>query len=255
MKRFSQDHYSKVAPKYAAFRPSYSARMAHWLSELAPARELCWDAATGSGQVAVLLAEHFDEVYATDASPEQLAQTVAKRGVRYATEQAETPSLNANSADMVTVGAGAHWFDLPKFYAGVRRVARPDAVLAMFSYGVEMEGQGRLQEVIHKYVNEVLAPWWSERLAMVMSRYVAIDFPFDEIEMPAFSAESRGDLEALKELLRTWSAAQRMNAATGEDPIRRVERDLLNAWEADGPAEMSRAIRWPVFGRVGRIAG
>lgn len=249
------DRFSYRAERYARVRPAYPDLLLQWLRSKTVRGERCWDVGTGSGQVAGLAASYYEQVYATDVSSAQLSQAVATRGVTYAVESAERSSLPDHSVDAVLVGAAAHWFDLPAFYTEVRRVCRPGGLLALFSYGTRPAGQPALQAVIDRYVRAVLAPWWSDRLAMVESAYQTVAFPFREYRLPPFSAVTVCDLQGFEELLSTWSAAQLMARETGEDPLESVRSELHQAWGDPAQAGEERMIRWPIFARVGRVGG
>ncbi len=80
-------------------------------------------------------------------------------------------------------------------------------------------------------------------------RYQTIPFPFDEIPSPRFELHERWPLGPFVGYLRTWSAVQRYQAATGEDPVAAVLPELAAAW---GDPETPRDIRWPIFLRAGR---
>ena len=141
------DHFSVSAADYARFRPDYPPALFEWLRGVAPARGRVWDCATGSGQAAVALAAHFAEVIATDASAAQLTAAASHPRVRYQCAPAETSALDDASVDAVTVAQALHWLDLDRFYGEVRRVARPGAVIAVWSYG-QGEIEPRIDEVI-----------------------------------------------------------------------------------------------------------
>jgi ubiquinone/menaquinone biosynthesis C-methylase UbiE len=130
-----KDHFSKVARAYAAVRPQYPDELYAFLASHAPARDFAWDAATGNGQAAIGLARHIHHVIATDASAEQIAHAIADARVEYRIARAEQSGLSDASIDVITVAQAAHWFDLDAFYDEVRRVARPDALIALWSYG------------------------------------------------------------------------------------------------------------------------
>ena len=59
------DHFSDQSQDYARFRPNYPPGLFAWLAEIAPQRRLAWDCATGSGQAALGLSQHFDQVVAS----------------------------------------------------------------------------------------------------------------------------------------------------------------------------------------------
>ena len=62
------EHFSTVASRYAAARPTYPQALFDWIAALAPARDRAWEAGCGSGQATRGLASVFGEVYATDPS-------------------------------------------------------------------------------------------------------------------------------------------------------------------------------------------
>jgi len=87
-----KDHFSKQAADYAKFRPRYPREMFEYLTSIAPARQLAWDCATGSGQAAVGLVAVFDRVVATDASEKQIANAEPHERVEYRVAPAEQQS-------------------------------------------------------------------------------------------------------------------------------------------------------------------
>lgn len=58
--------FSPLARSYAAFRPAHPGELFAWLASVVLRRDLAWDTATGNGQAALGLAEHFERVVATD---------------------------------------------------------------------------------------------------------------------------------------------------------------------------------------------
>lgn len=247
-----EDHFGASSPMYARARPRYPSEMVAWLAWQAPARAQAWDAATGTGRVAHLSSAHFERVYATDASASQLAEIAPREGLHVAVERAELPGLPDQSVDLITVGAAAHWLDLPSFYGAVRRVARPGAVLALFSYGVELRGAPELQDVLYAYATSIHAHW-TPSYQVVVKRYQDMPFPFERIEMPEFLALSQGNLAQFLDLLRTWSGSLRAREATGADPLAPFEARFRQAWEQKGPVEAPRTLHWPIFGHIGRV--
>lgn len=121
---------------YAQFRPAYPEALAAFLATAAPATGLAVDVGCGNGQLATLLARHFAQVVGVDPSADQIAHAKPASGVAYAVARAEKLPLADGVASAVTAAQAAHWFDLPTFYAEVRRIARPGAVVALISYGV-----------------------------------------------------------------------------------------------------------------------
>ena len=96
---------------------------------LAPARDRLWDCATGNGQAAAGLAEHFLEIHATDASAEQIGQAIAHPRIAYSVQEAEHTTFDDDFFDVVTVAQAMHWFRVAEFGAEASRVLRPGGLL------------------------------------------------------------------------------------------------------------------------------
>ena len=244
-----EDHYSEHAEAYARYRPRYPGELFAWLASVSPGRSLAWDAGTGSGQVAVALAEHVDHVIATDASVDQLARAVRHERVEYRNERADRGSLVSASVDLITAGAAAHWFDLDGFYREVRRVGRRDAVIALFSYGPR-DFADAIDPIVHRFQEEILAGFWPERIQYVHDRYATLSFPFEEIAAPLFSMTAEWNLRELMAFLETWSASQRYFQERGTRATSEIEPELARAW---GDPNSRRLLQCPLFVRAGRV--
>jgi SAM-dependent methyltransferase len=244
------DHFSGVAGAYAEHRPRYPDRLFAWLAELPAGRELAWDCATGSGQAAVGLADHFDRVIATDASEAQIAAAVAHPRVEYRVAPAESSGLASDSADLVAVGQALHWFDRPAFYAEARRVLRPDGVVAAWTYGHSFLGDPRADAALRRFYSETVGPDWPPERALVDAGYRTLEFPFDEIAAPEIAMEAEWLLAAFLGYVGTWSAVTRFRAERGFDPVATLAEELRPHW---GDAAVPRRIRWPLAIRAGRL--
>jgi SAM-dependent methyltransferase len=243
------DHFSGVAAAYAEFRPRYPDGLFEWLAGAAPAREQAWDCATGSGQAAVALASLFERVVATDASAEQVAAATPHARVEYRVAPAEESGLASESADLVTVAQALHWFDRPAFYREAARVLRTDGVLAAWTYGHPYVDDPAADAVFQEFYSRTVGPYWPPERALVDAGYRTIEFPFPEVDPPAFEMETRWPLEALIGYVGTWSATTRFRAAQGVDPVPRLAADLGACW---GEPWEARRIRWPLALRAGR---
>ena len=245
-----EDHYSGHAEAYARHRPRYPDELFAWLASVSPGRALAWDVGTGSGQVAVALAEHFDRVIATDASGEQLARAIPHERVEYRHEPAGHASLASGTADLITAGAAAHWFELEEFHREARRVGRNGAVVALFSYGPR-DFADAIGPALHRFQEEILGRYWPERIRYVHERYATLPFPFDEIAAPAFEMTAEWDLGELLAFLETWSASQRYFQERGTRATAEVAPELARMW---GHPARRRRLRCPLFVRAGRVA-
>lgn len=244
-----KDHFSGASDRYAAYRPDYPAPLFAWLATLCAERNTAWDCATGSGQAARGLAPHFRQVVATDASAEQIGHAQVHPAIDYRVAPAEASGLADHSVDLVTVAQAAHWFDLPRFYAEVARVLKPAGVLALWGYG-RMILPGDLDAPFRRFHDETVGPYWPPERALIADAYRSLDFPFAEIEAPAFHIEVAWDLPRLIAYLSTWSAVKRCWDAQGRDPLPALMAELTPMW---GAADTAKNLQWPLFLRVGRL--
>jgi len=211
---------------------------------------VAWDCATGSGQAAIGLADHFEQVEATDASAAQLAAALAHPRVRYRQAPADASGLPPRSVDLVTVAQALHWLDRPAFYAEAGRVLVPGGVVAAWCYGLVELGAG-LDQLIHAFYERTVGPYWPPERALVDSGYRTIDFPFAELPLPSVTMEAEVTLEELAGYLGTWSAVLRYRAARGHDPVAPLLDRLGLEW---GGPKRRRTARWALAIRAGRVS-
>jgi SAM-dependent methyltransferase len=244
-----KDHFSGHADLYAQARPRYPGALFEWIARQSPMRRCVWDVACGNGQASVALAEKFDRVVATDPSAQQITQAQRHPRVEYRVEPAEHSSMEDRSVDAVTVAQALHWFDLPRFVEEVRRVARPGALFAAWSYAGCNVG-AKVDAVIARLYEGILGEYWPPERRLVEEGYASLEIPFPQIEAPAFEMRTDWNAEQLLAYLRSWSAAQRYRKATGSDAVAEISDELRSAW---GDAHSSRAVRWKLALRAARV--
>lgn len=146
-----KDHFSKQAGGYAKFRPRYPQKLFDYLGRIAPSCQFAWDCGTGNGQAAVGLASVFDRVFATDASKKQIANAQSHATIEYRLAPVENSGIGSGTIDLILVAQALHWFDLDRFYAEVRRVLKPDGILAASAYRLL-----RIEKAIDEIVKPIL---------------------------------------------------------------------------------------------------
>jgi ubiquinone/menaquinone biosynthesis C-methylase UbiE len=246
-----KDHFSGHSSAYAAFRPNYPPELFAQLAALNTRRERVWDCATGNGQAAVGLAEHFAHVVATDASVKQLASRRAHTRIDYCAALAEAAPLAGASCDLVTVAQSVHWFQFERFYAEARRVLRPGGALALWTYAVfRIRADVDIDRPISEFYDGVVGPYWPPERRLVEQGYRTIPFPFDELSLPPITLEIHWNLEQVMNYIGTWSAVQRYRQARGTDPLPELRTRLEPLW---GASDTVRPVNWPLYLRAGRI--
>jgi ubiquinone/menaquinone biosynthesis C-methylase UbiE len=243
-----RDHFSRQAALYSIYRPEYPPELFKYITGLAPGRTRAWDCATGNGQAAVALADYFDEVIATDASPEQISHVTPHKKVTYSIAAAEASGLSANSVDLVTVAQALHWFDFDDFYREVNRVLVSGGGIAVWGYGDPVMDDPELERFVHAFNRGTIEAYWPPNRNILLDRYQTVAFPFREVHTPEFRLEKRWTLAQLAGYFRTWSATNRYIAEKGTDPVAAVEADLAKHW---GGIERERLITWPLYLRAG----
>ena len=244
------DLFGDRADDYARVRPAYPEALFDHLERLVERRERAWDCGAGSGQASLSLARRFREVLATDSSVRQLARSSFARGLHRVAAAAEAAPFRDRCMDLVTVSAAIHWFDRPRFYSEVRRVARPGAILAVWSYYASRIAPA-VDQLVIRFANEVVGDFWPPGFEVNRQEYRDLDFPFERLPWPRLEAEGRMQLGDLLDYMRTWSASQAWVKRRGGDPVEIVRADLARAW---GDPGLERAVRWPLHGAVGLVS-
>ena len=243
-----EDNLSGHSGQYAQSRPNYPDEIYAYLASLAPDHSLAWDCGTGNGQAALGLATYFARVYATDASAEQISYAHPHKKVEYHAEPAEHVSLPSSSVDLVTVAVAIHWFNFEEFYREVKRVLKPDGIIAAWTYNLT-EISPEIDELIRHYYKDIVGEYWPERIRYLEQKYETIPFPFEEIVPPRFVMERNWDQLQLAGFLNSWSATQRYKAQKGHHPLELIWDRVSSAW---GDENEKRLVRWPLHFRIGR---
>lgn len=255
-----KDLFSSNSKEYASSRPTYPRSLFEFLVGLVRYRNLAWDCATGNGQAAVFLSEHFEQVIASDASKEQIENAQPRDNIRYEVFPAEKTTLVDNSVDLITIAQALHWFDLDEFYKEVKRVLRKDdnggdtngsGVIAAWAYGLHSITT-EIDDITHLLYEDILGSYWPKERKIVENKYQDISFPFQEIDMPVFQIELDWTLSELIGYLYTWSSVQKFIEKNNSDPIKQIYDDLAAAWGDKNTWYKRRRVVWPIYIRVGR---
>jgi SAM-dependent methyltransferase len=243
-----KDLFSLQAADYARFRPVYPPELFTWLAAQAPAQRLAVDVGTGNGQAAVALARHFERVIGVEPSDDQRANAAAAANVEYRRGTAEATSVDAASADLLTVAQAFHWFKHDAFFAEVRRVVRPGGCLAFWCYGLTTISP-EIDAAVHFYYEDLLGVYWEPERKLVEQGYRGIAVPFAELPAPPFTMNLRWGLDHLLGYLGTWSPRKKFRAERGQDALEIALPRLRQAWGDAG----ERPVSWPLSVRAFRL--
>ena len=240
------DRFSTQAAGYAVFRPAYPAKLYSYLASLCRRRCRVWDCATGSGQAARGLVEHFEQVVASDASAAQISHAAAQARINYLIATAEAVPLASHSVDLVVVAQALHWFDRPRFFAEVQRVLASNGVFAAWCYGLARISPAVDTVVEHLYA-DIVGSFWPEERRFIESGYAEFTWPYALQVAPDYQMRAHWTRDELVGYLCTWSAVQAYRAQHGDDPVALIGEQLERAWPGNEP----RAIVWPLTVKVG----
>lgn len=242
-----KDNFSKQSDLYAQFRPGYPKQLFDFLLPLVPDKKAAWDCATGNGQVAVTLSQHFNEVYATDISLVQIANAVARQNIFYAVGNAEETLFPDNKFDLITVAQAIHWFDFKIFYHEAQRTLKSGAVIAVIGYDIFRINK-EINFLVDQLYRKTTGPYWDAERKYIDDHYTTIPFPFKEIETPVFSMNYHWELKQVIGYLNTWSAVQHYIRKNNENPVDIFSDELKKAWGNIS----KRKVTFPIFMRIGR---
>lgn len=243
-----RDHFSAGSAGYARFRPRYPAALFDWIADESPARGRAWDCATGSGQAAEGLAPLFDMVVATDASAAQLHAAARIPRVRYVRSTAEAVGLATHSVDAIVVAQAVHWFDMAAFFAEAARVARPRALVAVWTYG-NPSIDSAIDAPLEHFYRDIVGAYWPPERRMIERMYQDVHLPFTPVKAPDMPLEIPMTLEEFAGYVGTWSAVQRYRELRGSDPLPAFVDALAPVW---GDPASTRLTHWPLAILAGR---
>jgi SAM-dependent methyltransferase len=242
-----KDRFSSHAGQYAAFRPTYPRELYDFIFSHLNHSDKAWDAGTGNGQVARDLAEKFTWVDATDISPQQIKNAYPANNISYSLA-AEKTRFPDKTFDLITVAQAIHWFNIISFYSEVRRVAKRNAVLAVWGYGL-LRIVPEIDSPLDHFYTAVVGPYWDKERRLIDEHYRTLSFPFDEIESPDFPFSFRWTLDEFQGYLSTWSSVQKYKSEKGIDPVESFIDEIRPSWK-----EKIQTVKFPLFLRIGRIA-
>ena len=245
-----KDLFSIQAADYARYRPSYPAELIEYITSFVQEKKLAWDCATGNGQAAVLLAPHFDKVFATDTSEKQLSLAIPKENIIYQVSKAEQTRFRDNSFDLITVAQAYHWFQFNDFEKEVKRVGKTGAVIAAWGYNIPVCDHEIINTLTRHFYTAVVGPYWDAERKYIDESYQTIPFNFEELPSKEFSILVNWSKEDLTGYFNSWSSVQHFIKANQHNPVNEMATQLIAAW----PPEMNEIVfSFPVFLRIGRI--
>lgn len=223
--------FGRQAATYAKGRPSYPPELFDWIAAQVPSHALALDVGTGSGQAAVALAGHFDQVEATDLSAAQIAAAPQHPRISYHASPADQSTLADETVDVVTVATALHWFATPEFWAEVGRVTKAGGLFCAWTYH-RAEVDADMEAHLLTPILDLIDPYWAEGNRLSWRGYdpVELQMPFTPIVMPEFACELSWSAEDFADHIESWSAhfrAREDGQAAALSDIRKTALNIL----------------------------
>lgn len=232
---------------YAQNRPIYPPALFNYLASIAPSCATAWDSGTGNGQAAIGLADKFEFVIATDISREQIARSTSHPRVQYRQAPSENSGIDSSCIDLIVAAQSAHWYDLDAFYAETRRVAKPQAVIAVWTY-YGMEVTPEIDPLVTAQVYEKLLPYREQVVRQhVVGGYRKLPFPFTELPVPGFFIERELDYQGFLGFVRSQSGFINYPEPLKEAFIENLNALIRPLWNCP------KLVRTPIMMRVGIV--
>jgi ubiquinone/menaquinone biosynthesis C-methylase UbiE len=136
----TDDHAKLYISARPALPPAVLSAVKQYIQEKGPCagdKTFALDAACGSGQSSVPLAEEFDSVLGLDISPEQIRQANLSShpsNISFKVGSADKLPVEDESVDVVFCCMALHWMNRDKFFSEVQRVLKKNGVLAIVGY-------------------------------------------------------------------------------------------------------------------------
>src|SRR5688572_10736278 len=244
-----KDNFSSQADHYARYRPSYPPELFEFIIGHVKVKDMAWDCAAGSGQTAKALAPYFNKVFATDISQKQLDNAYQAANIFYSVQPAEQTIFLNNSFDLITVSQALHWFHFDEFYTEVIRIAKPEAILAAWTYSL-LHISKEIDLLTEDFHYNILHNYWDDERKYVDDEYRNIPFPFKRIDTPVFKIEYRWTIEELEGYLNTWSGLRKFTSENSSNPLPELMKRIKSHWK-----ETQMRVHFPIHLLMGKISG
>jgi ubiquinone/menaquinone biosynthesis C-methylase UbiE len=243
----AKDLFSTQSDLYAKYRPAYPKELYDHILSFVNKKDMAWDCATGNGQAAVKLADHFKKVIATDISAAQIGKAIRKENIEYLICPAESTPFDDNTFDLVTIAQAYHWLTWDAFKKEVTRVCKPGAVIAAWMY--DRFSEEKVDGVVRDFYNNITGPYWDYERKYVEEKYATVDFEYELLPVKEFQTVLQWKREDLLGYIASWSAVQKYIKTNGSSPLPLIETEINKLW----PEDEVKEVVFPVYLKLGKV--
>lgn len=245
----SKDLFSEQSAEYARFRPTYPGVLIESFLPFVKEKHVAWDCATGNGQAAVLLAEYFEKVEATDISDAQLENAKPHPKVHYSNVPAEKTDFRDQTFDLITVAQAYHWLQFEEFHKEVTRVSKPEGIIAVWAYGLVRCDDKEINKMIKNFYTGTTGPYWDPERKYVDEKYESVPFPYEVLVSSNFDIHYQWDINQLCGYLNSWSSVRNFIKKENSNPVDLFRIALNEVWKE----KSSKQFTFPIFLKAGKV--
>jgi ubiquinone/menaquinone biosynthesis C-methylase UbiE len=245
----AKDLFSNQATLYAQYRPGYPHELYEFILQHVNNRTCAWDCATGNGQAAIELAKYFDAVMATDISEKQLQQAPPHEKITYSASTAEQTPFADNTFDCITVAQAYHWFQFEAFGKEVMRIAKPDAIVAIWGYSLVVCEDEAINRLINTFYRDKVGSYWDKERSYIDDHYTTVPFPYEPLPSKDFHINVQWNRQQLIGYFNTWSSVQHFIKAHQYNPVEELAAAIEQVWQDDG----YKSFYFPLFLKLGKV--
>ncbi len=246
---FIVDFSDEYAAQYPVRRPQYPAALFEWLAAQSPGLDHVWDAGTGTGELAIPLADRFARVTASDGNADMLANARRRANVTYRQWSSEATELEDDSVDLIVSGMAMHWFEPVEFCAEAERVLRADGLLAAIGFYF-FDVDNDIGQLVRDWYEADMTGYESPQLTVLRNSYAQLDFPYTDIDTPAFTMTAAWTYHQLASFLYHWIVAKRARQQGNDEALTELLSKVAERWP--GGPDTEAMVSWPIFVRAAR---
>ncbi|MEO7293168.1 MAG: SAM-dependent methyltransferase, partial [Ginsengibacter sp.] len=146
-----------------------------------------------------------------------------------------------------TVAQAYHWFKFDAFEKEVKRVAKKDAVIAVWGYGLFSTNDVAVDALIKKFYTQIVGPYWDVERKHIDDRFSCVPFNFTPLPKRDFFINIEWSKDELIGYLNSWSAVQHFINDKKYNPVDDIISDLDLLWKD------VQSVSFPVFLRIARV--
>lgn len=253
MSDFPADLYAGTAEYYERYRPRYPDFMLGDVRARVGVGGTLVDLACGTGQIAVPMARHFDDVLAVDQEPDMIdmGRAVAGRAgianIRWQHGRAEDLDIVAGTVHVLSIGSAFHRLDRERIAGKAKEWLRPDGSLVVMGYGDPPNEPPRTQpwqDVMSKVIRKWTGPP-SEAVVRAMSGPLhreVLDSAGYETEQYEWTMPRRWTLDELIGLRFSISVSSKRQLGDKADGMEAELRSAL--LDVDDSGEYDEQLRY-----------